>query len=365
MHVLVLMGGDSPERAVSLDSGKAVAAGLRKAGHTVSEVVLETIAEVIDLPMLRDVDLVFPALHGGFGEDGHLQALLDVLGVPYALSGAGASALAMNKAATKRLMRGAGIPTPDWLQVCWNITRSRPDGIAASADAESGKLSGGVRDGVDVARGQRSLSVDHVLSRSEAELGFPLVVKLNDAGSSVGVQIVKTPSQFRVAFEKVAAQSAGPRANLVLEKYIPGRELTATILLGRRLPLLEIRPQDGFYDYANKYTTGATDYLVPAPVHSPLYEQICGDALSVYDLVGCSGAARVDFRLDEERHSCLEINTIPGMTENSLVPKAAAAVGIDFPALVEDLCLAALAARGGLRTIAVPPTHDGAGETDD
>jgi D-alanine-D-alanine ligase len=125
---------------------------------------------------------------------------------------------------------------------------------------------------------------------------------------------------------------------VLLETFIPGRELTAAVLLGRPLPLLEIRPRSGFYDYGNKYTDGASEYLCPAPVHSPWYERISEDARRIYDLLGCSGVARVDFRLDEATYSCLEVNTIPGMTANSLVPKAAAAVGIRFPELVEDLC---------------------------
>ncbi len=126
--------------------------------------------------------------------------------------------------------------------------------------------------------------------------------------------------------------------------------MTAAVFLGRRLPLLEIRPRDGFYDYTNKYTAGASEYLVPAPVHSPLYEQISADALRLYELVGCRGVARVDFRLDGDDCSCLEINAIPGMTATSLVPMAAAAVGIGFGDLTEDLCRAALghaALRGG------------------
>jgi len=156
------------------------------------------------------------------------------------------------------------------------------------------------------------------------------------------VAIVKQPAQFEQAFAKVVAAADEPLLDIIIEKFIPGRELTATILLGRRLPLLEIHPRDGFYDYENKYTAGASDYLVPAPVHSPLYEQISADALRVFELVGCRGVARVDFRLDQNDYYCLEINTIPGMTEHSLVPKSAAAVGIAFSPLVDDLCRAAL-----------------------
>jgi len=319
LHVLVLMGGDSPEREISLKSGAAVAGALAEAGHRAEAVDVPRVAAVVDLPALREADVVFPALHGGQGEDGHLQAVLDVLGVRYALSGPLASALAMNKGATKRIMRAAGIPTPQWLQVTWNHR---------SAEAATG--------------GTDRLTVERVLERAVAELGFPLVVKLNDGGSSVGVEIVMSPSGFPDAFARVAATGVADQVDVLLEKFIPGRELTAAILLGRRLPLLEIKPSEGFYDYDNKYTAGASDYLVPAPVHSPLYEQISADALRLYELVGCRGVARVDIRLDGESYNCLEINTIPGLTATSLVPMAAEAVGIGVPELVEDLCRQAM-----------------------
>jgi D-alanine-D-alanine ligase len=330
MRIAVLMGGDSPEREVSLASGKAVAAGLQRSGHEVLSLDIPQVAAVLDLTELRQVDLVFPVLHGGEGEDGHLQALLDVLRIPYALSGHRASAIAMDKAASKRIMRAAGIPTPDWLQVTWDCKGGKPGAVTARART---------------ARDDGSLTMARVFDRATAELGFPLVIKLNGAGSSVGVEIVEQPDQFEAAMGRVVAVPCDQGLDLLLEKYIPGRELTATILLGRRLPLLEIRPWEGFYDYRNKYTAGASEYLVPAPVHSPVYEQICGDALRVYDLIGCRGLARVDFRLDQDDYKCLEINTIPGMTETSLVPKAAAAVGISFDALVDDICRAALASE--------------------
>ncbi len=324
MRVAVLMGGDSSEREVSLRSGQAVAQGLREAGHEVVEIDIPDVAAVMGCEALQGVDVVFPALHGGDGEDGHLQALLDVLGVRYALSGPTASALAMDKGLTKRLMRSAGIPTPDWLQVTWNC---RP-GAAPQVSLP------GV--GLDP-----DLTLARIEERVLAEIGFPAVVKLNSGGSSVGVEIVERPAAFAAAFERVAAAQGACLVDVLVEKYVPGRELTAAILLGRRLPLLEIRPREGFYDYRNKYTAGASDYLVPAPVHSPVYEQIVGDALRLYELAGCRGLARIDFRLDGDAYFCLEINTIPGMTATSLVPKAAAAVGIGFPALVDDLCRAA------------------------
>jgi D-alanine-D-alanine ligase len=310
MKIIVLMGGDSSEREVSLESGRAVAGGLREAGHEVDELVIARVADVLDNPAIRQTDLVFPALHGGQGEDGHLQAVLEVLGVPCALSGHTASALAMDKGASKRIMRAAGIPTPDWLQVTTPL--------------------------------DSKLTTGHILERCRKELGFPVVIKLNGAGSSVGVAIVDKPEGFEAAFTRIAQLATREAADVLVEKFIPGRELTATILLGRRLPLLEIRPRDGFYDYHNKYTDGASEYLVPAPVHSPVYEQISADALRVFELIGCRGVARADFRLDGDSYYCLEINTIPGMTRNSLVPKAAAAVGIGFAGLVDDLCRAAV-----------------------
>ena len=324
MKVVVLMGGDSSEREISLLTGKAVSEALARGGHEVEAVDIPSVAAVMELENLREADVVFPALHGGQGEDGHLQAVLDIMGIRYALSGAAASALAMDKGSTKRVMRSAGIPTPEWLQITW----------------EAGSPAGGRA----VKPGSSDLTVKHILERAADTLGFPLVVKLNGAGSSVGVEIVQQSGDFESAFRRVVGAPTSGSVEILLEKFIPGRELTATILLGRRLPLLEIRPHKGFYDYQNKYTSGASEYLVPAPVHSPLYEQISADALRVFELVGCRGVARADFRLDGENYYCLEINTIPGMTENSLVPKAAAAVGIGFEALVEDLCRSALAA---------------------
>lgn len=324
MRIAVLMGGDSSEREVSLRSGQAVAQGLRESGHEVLEIDIPSVAAVIGCDVLRGIDMIFPALHGGDGEDGHLQALLEILGLPYALSGPGASALAMDKGLTKRLMRSAGIPTPDWLQVTWNC-----------------RAGAGPQVSVPGAGAEPDLTLERIHERVLAEIGFPAVVKLNAGGSSVGVEIVDKSADFMAAFERVAAAAGTCLVEVLIEKYIPGRELTAAILLGRRLPLLEIRPRQGFYDYRNKYTTGASDYLVPAPVHSPVYEQIVGDALRLYELAGCRGLARSDFRLDGDSYYCLEINTIPGMTATSLVPKAAAAVGIGFPALVDDLCRAA------------------------
>lgn len=327
MKIAVLMGGDSSEREISLLSGKAIVAALDEIGHEVVAVELQNVRDVLHDSRLTAAEVVFPALHGGWGEDGHLQAVLDVLGIPCALSGPLACALAMDKAVTKRIMRGADIPTPDWLQITWDSSAHGTGAVVGRDDGLPG----------------RALTLDHVKERAEDEIGFPLVIKLNTGGSSVGLRIVDGPGDFHSAFTEVAAAEAGPVADILIERYIPGRELTAAIFLGRRLPLVEIRPRDGFYDYQHKYTSGASEYLVPAPVHSPLYEDIARDALRIFELLCCKGLARVDFRLDGDAYSCLEINTIPGMTGTSLVPMAAEAVGIGFGELLEDLCRAALA----------------------
>jgi len=317
LRIVVLMGGDSSERDVSLESGRAVVEALTGAGHEVRARVIDSVADVVNMTDLDQWDVVFPALHGGDGEDGHLQALLDLKHIPYALSGPRASAVAMDKSATKRILRGAGVPTPDWLLVSWDGEGTRP---MSSGSAVTG--------------GDEVLDLNRLRVRAKQEIGFPLVIKPNSGGSSVGVRIVENAKGFDRAFDEVSADCR----SILLETYVPGRELTAAIFMGRRLPLVEIVLRNGFYDYDNKYTDGACDYLCPAPVHSPLYEKISGDARRVYDLLGCRGVVRVDFRLDETTYTCLEVNTIPGMTGNSLVPKAAAAVGIGFAELLTDLC---------------------------
>ena len=329
MRIAVLMGGDSPEREISLLTGRAVADGLRRSGHEVELVDIPSVDAVLALDVIKTVEMVFPALHGGEGENGHLQAVLDVMKIPYALSGAAASALAMDKSSAKRVMRASGIPTPDWLQVTWNPHREKTGTVPEDLEQDG--------------------TLHRIFERAADDLGFPLVIKLNEGGSSVGVEIVQKSARFKEAFLKVAGagsiDGASAELDILLEKFIPGRELTAAIFLGRRLPLLEIKPNEGFYDYEKKYTVGASEYLVPAPVHSPLYEQISADALRLFELIGCRGLARVDFRLNMDDYNCLEINTIPGMTKTSLVPKAAAAVGIGFEHLVEDVCLAALSGK--------------------
>ncbi len=342
MKVLVLMGGISAERDVSLASGEAIVKALKSAGHKV--IALDTakgqnllpdtgkyipegvktkppdVAELekkgkelalraIDSFDFSEVDVIFLALHGGQGEDGTIQALLDLTGKPYTGSGVLASALAMNKAMSKKVFEREGILTPDWFSV------------------EDSNLS----------------DLSSIANRIENNLSFPCVVKPNDQGSTVGLTIVEKESQLKKAFDFAKKFSK----QFLVEKYIPGRELTVGILGDEPLPVVEIVPEHGVYDYECKYTTGKSKYIAPAEIPKDKAKEIQAIGLKAYKALGCEGYARVDFRFGEDdRFYCLEANTLPGMTAHSLVPKAAKAVGIDFPELVDRIAKLALKKKG-------------------
>ena len=290
-HVAVLMGGWSAEREVSLVSGRECGAALKQAGYGVSEIdVGRDIAEV--LTRVKP-DVCFNALHGRIGEDGCIQGLLEILGIPYTHSGVLASALAMDKPAAKRQFAGAGI-----------------------ACAE-----GRVVDRDEVLRGH--------------PLPPPYVVKPINEGSSVGVTIVTNGGLPR--FHNEGWQYG---SKVLVERYIPGRELTCGVMGDRPLAVTEMRPHEGFYDYTAKYTAGKTDHLVPAPLPSDVYEDVMRTALLAHQTLGCRGVSRADFRFDDTRGApgklyLLEVNTQPGMTPLSLVPEQAAHVGIPFVELVD------------------------------
>ncbi len=338
LRIAVLMGGESAERDVSLATGAGVIAGLREAGHeaigvdtalgagqlsgpeakktplikekppdskVLSTYKGETTIQTVSSPDLRRVNLVFIALHGGVGENGTIQALLDLLKIPYTGSGVAASAISMDKQAAKKVASASGIQTPDWM----------------------------VRD-------SESLTDEDELIRAVKEsVGFPVVVKPNDQGSSVGLDIVQSPDQL---FEK--ARLAAEYSNKVLfERFIPGRELTVSILGNEILPVAEVKPKDGFYDYHHKYTPGLTDKIVPAPITEEETKNIQKLGMSAFKALGCRGYARIDFRMSSEgEFYFLEANTLPGMTQTSLVPKAAKAAGIDFPELLNRIARIAL-----------------------
>jgi D-alanine-D-alanine ligase len=321
------MGGRSAEREISLRTGTGIAQALRNLGHEVSaidaadgrlipagEAAPATLAgpqamtrqpelsvrAVSEASALESSEVVFLALHGGAGEDGTIQALLDLAGKPYTGSGVLASALAMNKAMSKRVFEREGIPTPRWILV--EATEKRAIDTTA--------------------------------------LGLPMVVKPNAQGSTVGLTIVtgldQLPAALRLAFEY------GDEA--LIEEFIPGRELTVGMLGDEALPIVEIEPEGGHYDYESKYTAGKSVYTCPANLPDALAARIRDLGRRAALALGCRGVSRVDFRLSPANEAyCLEVNTIPGMTPTSLVPMAAKARGLSYDQLVERMLELALA----------------------
>lgn len=290
-RIAVLMGGWSAEREVSLVSGRAAAEALRGRGYEVSEIDVGR-----DLPArLAELgpDAVYNALHGRYGEDGTVQGLLEIMGIPYTHSGVLASALAMDKTMAKRLFESVGLRCPE----------GRLTTIGALANG--------------------------------AIMPPPYVIKPNREGSSVGVRIV------RAAAERPIDRNDWPfEAEVLVERYIPGRELTVGVLGERPLAVTEIRPRHGFYDYFAKYTEHQAEHLIPAPIPGELYDRAMEQALCAHRLLGCRGVSRADFRLDPDDADglyLLEVNTQPGMTPLSLVPEQAAHVGIGFADLVVRL----------------------------
>jgi D-alanine-D-alanine ligase len=284
-HVAVLMGGPSEERAISLESGQAIVEALSQAGYEVSGVDCQ--ADIDGLP--ADTEAVFVAIHGAFGEDGGVQALLESRGIPYTGTKAAAMPVSFDKIATKERLVEADLPTAAY----------------------------------------------EVLERGGTpSLAPPVVVKAPRQGSSIGLHIVLKADELAFAME----DAWGYDERVLVEKYIAGRELTAGILGSSALPLVEIEPLGGHYDYEAKYTPGATNYLVPATLPPDLTLRVQDLALQAFQLMGGRDLGRVDFRLDEAGALyILEVNTIPGFTTTSLLPKAAAAHGIDFPSLCAQI----------------------------
>jgi len=337
MRITVLLGGVSAERDVSLSSGLRIAKALREKGHDVicldpAEGVLtrETertlLASGVGLappsrealsglaspalspllgtaPELLDADCVFLALHGGQGEDGTVQALLDMLGVPYTGSGHFASALAMDKHVSKLLMRIAGVATADWLMA---PPQGEPDAHAVGA-----------------------------------RLGWPVVVKPSKQGSTVGLSIVREPAALAAAVREAFRYDD----EVMVERFVAGRELTVGILGAEVLPTIEIVPMKELYDYECKYTPGMAKEFV-AELSETQQALLADQARKCFDALKLRGYARIDFRLDPEGAPwCLEANTLPGMTPTSLIPQAAAAAGVLFPDLCERIVQLAMEGR--------------------
>lgn len=334
MRVTVLTGGTSAERDVALASAVQVIGALRSRGHEVAVVdtargyipqadeaaqlsgVVGTGPPSIDrlhslerglllsglanLPVVRDADVLFLALHGGRGEDGTLQTLLEMVGVPYTGSGRLGSAMAMDKDISKRLFRAAGVQTADWV----------------------------------MAPAARSL-VDR-------DFGWPVVVKPSKQGSTVGLTVVKNGKDYDAAVT-LAGQYDD---EVMIERFVPGRELTVGVLEGRALAVGEIIPRHEIFDYECKYTPGMSQEIFPADLAPDLSAECGRLGLLGHEALKLGGYSRVDFRLTPAGELfCLEVNTLPGMTATSLLPQAARAVGIEFPELCERICRAARRVR--------------------
>ena len=295
----VLLGGLSVEREVSFRTGTAVSGALRGLGYQVVEVDAQK-----DLParlVAEKVEVAFIALHGRYGEDGSVQGLLESMFIPYTGSGVLASSVGMEKVFSKQIFVGHGIPTP--LYQAFNTKKA--------ALAAAGGLT----------------------------VPFPVIVKPSREGSSVGVHICRTLDQYRAAVED-AAQYAGA---IMVEQYIKGREVQGAVLDDEPLGAIEIVPAKEFYDYEAKYTPGSgTRYLFPAPLPEDQYRRVNEVCLAAHKALGCTGATRTDAIVTPQGEVLvLEVNTLPGMTATSLLPKIAAGRGIDFPALCERLLLGA------------------------
>jgi D-alanine-D-alanine ligase len=329
MRITVLTGGTSSERDVAIASAVQVVAALRSRNHDVRVVdtakgyvppleeasllhasvgltppSLESLAALErgllvsglgNLPVVRDADVVFLALHGGWGEDGTIQSILDVIGVPYTGSGPLGSALALDKDISKRLFQQAGVPTPDWLMA------PQPAHVV----------------------GQR--------------LGWPVVVKPSHEGSTVGLSVVQGPEELLTAVETASVYDA----EVLIESFVPGRELTVGVLADQALAVGEIVPQHEIFDYECKYTPGMSEETFPADVPPRIVESCQQLAVTAHRALKLGGYSRVDFRLTAQGQPlCLEVNTLPGLTSTSLLPQSALASGIDFAELCDRICAA-------------------------
>lgn len=292
LNITVMYGGDSAEREVSIRSGTAVAKALASLGHNVMAVDPREPDWVIP----SGTDVIFLALHGTSGEDGKIQEQLEKIGIPYTGCGVEASRIGFDKIETKKRCVQNNIPTAQYFVV--NSTEA------------------------DFPRGWQ----------------FPVVIKPARQGSSVGLQIVEKPQQWKMALIKALEFDS----EAIVEQFIKGREVTVAILDQKPLPVVEIKPSSGVYDYTSKYTVGATEYICPAKIEPQLIRRIEDAALRTFNAVGARDYARVDIILCGQTPYVLEINTLPGMTETSLFPKAAAAAGISYPQLCEKMVELAL-----------------------
>ncbi len=336
MNIALLTGGLSSEREVSLSSGRGILKALRALGHKVSvidpifgkelvdeELILKDkvtkeyptlekirvlqkensrkLLECAESELFNDIDLAFLGLHGKYGEDGKIQTLLELRGIKYTGSGIQSSCVAMDKDFSKIVFNRTGILTPDWISVT-NIN---------------------------------DINFDDCIKR----FGSPLVIKPNDEGSTVGLSIVDNKDDFIKGVNLALSYSE----KVLIEKYIKGRELTVSIIDENAYPVIEIVPKEGFYDYEHKYSKGMSNYVCPALIPDSVSTKAKEMALAANKAIGCRVYSRVDFLMTESNDLyCLEVNTLPGMTELSLVPMAAKASGMDFNSLIDKIIRSSL-----------------------
>jgi D-alanine-D-alanine ligase len=320
----VLLGGLSSERDVSLRTGEAVLAALRDRGHDAVPIYVD---RDVDVALRQErIEVAFVALHGRWGEDGSIQGMLEMLGIPYTGSDVLASALAMHKGRAKELFRLNNLPTPAY----YTLTATHATDLMAI----------------------------------HGDFGFPCVVKPMSEGSSVGVAICRSAKELAPAVEHALCFDD----EILVERFVAGKEVSVAILDDRALGAVEIAPRAGFYDYGNKYTRGATDYFVPPRISPERYRGVLAQALRAHTALGCRGATRVDMIVsDSGNEFVLEVNTVPGLTPTSLLPKIADAAGISFGELCELMLygadLATHRGRGERRIIQRPYVGDDRRET--
>ena len=323
LKVALLLGGTSPEREVSKSSCYSIHKAIKSLGYEVklidpaygtnqpedesaffaekdyTGISNKNYVDAVQSSLLEDIDVAFIGLHGKWGEDGTIQSLLELRGIKYTGSDVLSSAISMDKLMSKILFRHYDISTPNWLHI-----------------------------------DKDSTDPEKVIESIESKIKYPCVVKPNDQGSTVGLTICSSPEEVPSAVKLALGYSN----KALIEEYISGHEVTVAILDKKALPVLEIKPKHGLYDYECKYTSGMSEYEVPARFPEDVKKELQEQAVKAFNVLGCRGYGRADFRLSEDmKPYCLEINTLPGMTSTSLVPKMAKAIGISFEELIDTI----------------------------
>jgi len=303
-RIAVLYGGKSAERDVSLRTGTAIYEALQSKGY--NTVLIDVDDHIVEHLRAAQIDVAFIALHGRYGEDGTIQGLLELLGIPYTGSGVLASALAMDKAMTKKIFLQDGIPTPIYMLV------------------------------------EQKDDLDRKIAAILAQMRLPLIVKPSMEGSSIGLTMVQQETDLTAALKTAFEYSE----KVLIEEFVKGTEITVGLIgndVLQALPIVEIRPVKGLYNYEAKYTVGMTEFIVPATLGPTVYQHAQQLAVQAHRALGCRGVSRVDMIIDAAgKPWVLEVNTMPGMTATSLLPKAARQAGIEFADLVEKILLLAV-----------------------